>query len=78
LVLKGLDDASCDIVDVEVKGTLDGIAEALLLSTEGQLVVQIDYDVAVSQFRSLDNIAQRFTPFEVAPVAASSIQPAVS
>jgi hypothetical protein len=80
LALKGLDDSSCDIIDVEMKGTLDGIAAALLLSTDGQLVVPMNYDVAVSQFyaRSLDDIDQRSTPLEVAPVVASLITPTVS
>ena len=35
LALKGGDDSSCDIDDAEVKGTLDGIASALLKTSDG-------------------------------------------
>jgi hypothetical protein len=52
LALKGVDDVSCDIHDTTMKGTLNGIASALLASKDGQLEVPMDYEVAVSRFNS--------------------------
>lgn len=50
LALKGVDDLSCDIGDVEVKCILNGIATALLSSTDGTLVVSTDYESAFLQY----------------------------
>ena len=43
LALKGVEDKSCDIADDEVKGTLDGIARALLSSADDSLVVSMKF-----------------------------------
>jgi len=58
LALKGVEDKSCDIADDEVKGTLDGIARALLSSADDSLVVSMDFEVAVAQFRDRPTVCE--------------------
>ena len=50
LALKGVDDFSCDLADVEVKGTMNGIATALSATSNGELRVPMDYADAVARF----------------------------
>ena len=61
LALKGETDLSCDIVNVELKGTLNGIAAALLLSPDGTLEVPMNFDAAVSKFyvRPIDDYIEK-------------------
>ena len=48
--LKGSDDFSCDIIDIQLKGTLDGIATALSQTEDGKLDVPMEYEEAVSLY----------------------------
>ena len=50
LALKGEDDLSCDIHDTKLKGTLNGIAAALIVSDDGQLDVPMVYEEACLKF----------------------------
>ena len=77
LALKGVDDFSCDINDIELKNTLDGIAYALLLSSDGTLEVPMDYTAAVSKFcvRPNEVIQQNLTDFHETSTVVSSMEP---
>jgi len=74
LALKGVDDDSCDIIDAELKGTMDGLSVALLASADGQLDVPMNYEVAVSRF----NVRCQVSKSSTVAAVVSPVQPPVS